>query len=85
MWDEIEAAQTEAADEDDLLPKAIELVRDHERASISMLQRRLRIGYLRAARLIETMERQGIVGPAPGGSGSREVLEADDDGDLPPL
>jgi S-DNA-T family DNA segregation ATPase FtsK/SpoIIIE len=87
MWNEIEAAEAQAAQEDDLLPKAIELVRDHERASISMLQRRLRIGYSRAARLIETMERQGIVGPAPGGSGSREVLEPadNDDGDLPPF
>jgi len=86
MWDEIEAAETEAAQGDDLLPKAIELVRDHERASISMLQRRLRIGYSRAARLIETMEQQGIVGPAPGGSGTRDVLEPDDNsGDLPPL
>ena len=87
MWNEIEAAEAQAAQEDDLLPKAIELVRDHERASISMLQRRLRIGYSRAARLIETMERQGIVGPAPGGSGSREVLETgdNDDGDLPPF
>ncbi len=87
MWNEIEAAGEEAAQADELLPKAIELVRDHERASISMLQRRLRIGYSRAARLIDTMEQQGIVGPAPGGSGSRDVLEPadDNDGDLPPL
>jgi S-DNA-T family DNA segregation ATPase FtsK/SpoIIIE len=89
MWAEIEQSNVEAAQEDELLPKAIALVRDHERASISMLQRRLRIGYSRAARLIETMERQGIVGPAPGGSGSREVLTSDSgpgqDHELPPL
>ncbi len=89
MWNEIEAAEAEAAQADELLPKAIDLVREHERASISMLQRRLRIGYSRAARLIDTMEQQGIVGPAPGGSGSRDVLQHDPQdqnlGDLPPL
>jgi S-DNA-T family DNA segregation ATPase FtsK/SpoIIIE len=89
MWNEIEVAEAEAAQGDELLPKAIDLVREHERASISMLQRRLRIGYSRAARLIETMEQQGIVGPAPGGSGSRDVLQPGSQdqtrGDLPPF
>ncbi|MCL7451489.1 MAG: DNA translocase FtsK [Anaerolineae bacterium] len=89
MWEEIESSQAEAAQQDELLPRAIAIVREHDRASISMLQRRLRIGYSRAARLIETMEQQGIVGPPPGGSSSREVLPPDDDRDggldLPPL
>ncbi len=88
MWEEIEAAEEQAAQEDELLPKAIALVQEHERASISMLQRRLRIGYSRAARLIDTMEQQGIIGPEPGGSRSREVLlpAGDEDlRDLPPL
>jgi DNA segregation ATPase FtsK/SpoIIIE, S-DNA-T family len=89
MWEEIESSQAQAAQQDELLPKAIAIVREHDRASISMLQRRLRIGYSRAARLIETMEQQGIVGPPPGGSSSREVLPPDDDRDggldLPPL
>jgi S-DNA-T family DNA segregation ATPase FtsK/SpoIIIE len=75
MWEEIEAAEEQAAQEDELLPKAVALVQEHERASISMLQRRLRIGYSRAARLIDTMEQQGIIGPDPGGSRSREVLQ----------
>jgi S-DNA-T family DNA segregation ATPase FtsK/SpoIIIE len=74
MWDEIEESEAQAAQEDEMLPKAIALVQDHQRASISMLQRRLRIGYSRAARLIDTMEDQGVIGPAPGGSSSREVL-----------
>ncbi len=88
MWEEIRASEEQAAQEDELLPKAIALVREHERASISMLQRRLRIGYSRAARLIDTMEQQGIIGPDPGGSRSREVLlPAGGEGleDLPPL
>ncbi|HSR32991.1 MAG TPA: DNA translocase FtsK, partial [Anaerolineae bacterium] len=74
MWEEIETAESQEAQEDEMLPKAIALVQEHQRASISMLQRRLRIGYSRAARLIDTMEQQGIIGPDPGGSRSREVL-----------
>lgn len=61
------------AEQDELLPKAIELVRQHERASASLLQRRLRIGYSKAAQLIDMLEQQGVVGPAEG-SRSREVL-----------
>ena len=77
MWEEIEASEAQAAQQDEMLPRAISLVQDQQRASISMLQRRLRIGYSRAARLIDTMEDQGIIGPAPGGSGTREVLLPD--------
>lgn len=59
--------------DDPLLERARELALGHSRLSTSLLQRRLRIGYNRAARLIEQLEREGIVGP-PEGSGSREVL-----------
>jgi len=52
---------------------AVRVVVEHKKASTSYLQRRLRIGYSRAARLIETMEEQGIVGPADGAR-PREVL-----------
>ncbi len=75
IWAEIEAAQKQAVQQDELLPQAIALVKRQKRASVSMLQRRLRIGYSRAARLIDTMEKQGIIGPAPGGSKAREVLQ----------
>ena len=61
------------SDEDDLLPDAIECVVRAEQASVSMLQRRFRIGYNRAARLIDLMEERGIVGPADG-SRPRKVL-----------
>ncbi|GAB4520609.1 MAG: DNA translocase FtsK [Anaerolineae bacterium] len=66
---------------DDLIQQAIEILRGEERASASMLQRRLRIGYPRAARLMEELEEMGVVGPDEGGGRARKVLlgEADDD------
>ncbi|MEN6414239.1 MAG: DNA translocase FtsK, partial [Veillonellales bacterium] len=60
---------------DPMLKEAVELVRREGRASISMLQRRLRVGYTRAARLIDSMEDQGIIGPQVIGSQVREVLD----------
>ncbi|MBM3150932.1 MAG: DNA translocase FtsK [Chloroflexi bacterium] len=60
---------------DPLLDDAIDLVRREGRASVSMLQRRFRIGYTRAARLVDTMEEQGVVGPPEGGTGVRQVLD----------
>lgn len=59
--------------DDDLWRDAVKVVIDGGKASTSMLQRRLRIGYGRASRLIETMEEQGIIGPADG-SRPRDVL-----------
>ncbi len=64
------------SEQDALLPEAIRLVQQHKRASASLLQRRLRIGYSKAAQLIEMLEQQGIVGPADEGR-SREVLIGD--------
>ena len=58
---------------DELLPDAIDVLRSTKRASTSMLQRRLRIGYNRAARLMEVLEDRGIVGPE-NGSSPREIL-----------
>jgi len=60
-------------DGDELLPDAIDVLRSSKRASTSMLQRRLRIGYNRAARLMEELEERGIVGPE-NGSSPREIL-----------
>jgi S-DNA-T family DNA segregation ATPase FtsK/SpoIIIE len=58
---------------DEKYEEAIELVLETRQASISMLQRRLRVGYNRAARMIEMMEHQGVVGPSDGVK-PREVL-----------
>lgn len=69
------AAEGEAGEEDydEKYDEAVEIVCDTGQASISMIQRRLRIGYNRAARIIETMEREGVIGPADGAK-PREVL-----------
>jgi S-DNA-T family DNA segregation ATPase FtsK/SpoIIIE len=61
-------------DEDNLLGEATALVIRHQKASVSFLQRGLRIGYSRAARMIDTLEEQGIIGPATGTSKARDVL-----------
>jgi S-DNA-T family DNA segregation ATPase FtsK/SpoIIIE len=58
---------------DEKYDEAVALVKETRQASISMIQRRLRVGYNRAARMIEVMERNGIVSPAEG-SKPREVL-----------
>lgn len=60
---------------DYLLEDAMELVINEQKASVSMLQRKFRIGYTRAARLVDTLEQQGVVGPYVG-SKPREVLVA---------
>lgn len=76
----IEKVQTSAVedDADELLSDAIETVVRAEQASVSMLQRRFRIGYNRAARLIDMMEARGIIGPADG-SRPRRVLMTEDE------
>jgi DNA segregation ATPase FtsK/SpoIIIE, S-DNA-T family len=61
--------------EDTLLDEAIELVRREGRASISMLQRRLRIGYTRAARMVDRMEEKGIISKPQSGNQLRDVLD----------
>src|SRR5579872_119979 len=74
-WEIKEQPSVDFELDDDLLEKAEEVVREYEKASISLLQRRLRIGYSRAARLIDLLEERGIIGPSEVGGRSREVLE----------
>ena len=59
--------------EDEFYDQAVELVRQQQTASVSLLQRRFRIGYNRAARIVDAMEEKGIVGPSEG-SKPRQVL-----------
>jgi S-DNA-T family DNA segregation ATPase FtsK/SpoIIIE len=69
-WEEI----MEAKEEDELLGEAIELVKEHNRASASFLQRKLRIGYPRASRIIDQLEERDIVSPLKDDGRSRDVL-----------
>jgi len=68
-----EADEAEGGEMDQLYDQAVRIVTETRRASISGVQRRLKIGYNRAARLIEEMEAAGIVSP-PQHNGNREVL-----------
>jgi S-DNA-T family DNA segregation ATPase FtsK/SpoIIIE len=68
-------------DDDELVEMAVQIIRETQRASTSSLQRRLRIGYTRAARVMDVLEERGIVGPARG-SDPREIL-IDLDGEVP--
>jgi S-DNA-T family DNA segregation ATPase FtsK/SpoIIIE len=70
LWEEMKAEE----EKDPLYDEALDLVRRQGRASISMLQRRLRIGYTRSARLIETMQEKGKIGTEPGPQGF-EILD----------
>ena len=67
------ASESEDGDKDELYDEAVAFVAQSRRASISAVQRRLRVGYNRAARIIETMEETGIVSPMAT-NGNREVL-----------
>jgi S-DNA-T family DNA segregation ATPase FtsK/SpoIIIE len=64
-------------DADRLLPDAVEVIREYDRASASLLQRRLRIGYARAARIIDQLEARGYIG-AFDGSNARVVLRREE-------
>jgi S-DNA-T family DNA segregation ATPase FtsK/SpoIIIE len=80
-WESI-LREPEEDSEDALINQAVEIVRQSQRASASLIQRRLRIGYPRAARLLDQLEEMGIVGPSQGGGKEREVLvdREEDDG-----
>jgi S-DNA-T family DNA segregation ATPase FtsK/SpoIIIE len=73
------SAKQQGPTDEDLLEQALEIIKKDGRASISLLQRRLRIGYARAARLIDELEDQGIIGPDQRGGQAREILSLDED------
>ena len=67
------AAEPESSDGDEMLPAAVDVILETGQASVSMLQRRLKLGYARAARIMDEMEERGIVGPFEG-SKPRQLL-----------
>lgn len=73
-WEEMMEEESVMADRDDLVEQAIALIEETGKASTSMLQRRLKIGYPRAARLMDELEDLGMVGPSRGGGRERDVL-----------
>ena len=75
-----EEDQSDAAD-DELYGQAVSVVRMENKATVSLLQRRLNVGYARAARIMEMLEENGVVGPFAG-SNPREVLPADEPDDM---
>jgi S-DNA-T family DNA segregation ATPase FtsK/SpoIIIE len=77
LWPELARMpeDQEEEPEDELLEEAIELVRQEQHASTTFLQRRLRIGYVRASRLMDMLEEKGIIGPPEGTGRARKVLE----------
>ncbi|HHH82151.1 MAG TPA: DNA translocase FtsK [Chloroflexi bacterium] len=80
-WEEMLIRQAALEDRDEILEQAIDLVRRRGEASASMLQRALRIGYPRAARLMDELEELGVIGRPQSGGRTREVL-IDRDEDL---
>jgi len=77
-WEKL-LQESDENEDDGLIEQAISIVRSSQRASASLIQRRLRIGYPRAARLLDQLEEMGIVGPSQGGGKEREVLVSEDD------
>jgi len=72
-WEKL-LTEPEENEDQDLIEKAVSIVRQSQRASASLLQRRLRIGYPRAARLLDQLEEMDVVGPSQGGGKERDVL-----------
>src|SRR6185295_4601262 len=77
MNEKVEAAGDATDDvteeDEELVEKCIEIIRQEKRASTSLLQRRLRLGYTRAARIVDILEQRGILGPGEGAK-PREIL-----------
>jgi S-DNA-T family DNA segregation ATPase FtsK/SpoIIIE len=73
-WESMLSEEEADGSDDVLVEQAITILKKDQRASASMLQRKLRIGYPRAARLLDQLEEMGVVGPSQGGGRDRDVL-----------
>jgi S-DNA-T family DNA segregation ATPase FtsK/SpoIIIE len=74
-------AEESGCDEDEeIIQQCIEVIRSEQKASVSLLQRRLRLGYGRAARVMDELENRGIVGPSNGAEPREILLDLDGGG-----
>jgi S-DNA-T family DNA segregation ATPase FtsK/SpoIIIE len=78
-WDEMLARERAVEDKDQQIEQAIAIVKQYGTASASLLQRKMRLGYPRAARLMDELKQMGIVGREQAGGKTREVLVGKDD------
>ena len=83
-WEHLLKREALMEDRDEILEQAIAVVRERGEASASLLQRALRVGYPRAARLMDELEELGVVGRAQSGGKTREVLIQEDEDPLDP-
>jgi S-DNA-T family DNA segregation ATPase FtsK/SpoIIIE len=67
-------------EDEDLIQQCIEVIRSEQKASVSLLQRRLRLGYTRAARIMDELEGRGIVGPSKGAEPRDILIDLDGEG-----
>ncbi|MGC8743209.1 MAG: DNA translocase FtsK 4TM domain-containing protein [Verrucomicrobiia bacterium] len=72
--------QDQCDEDEDLIQQCIEVIRSEQKASVSLLQRRLRLGYTRAARIMDELERRGIVGPSKGAEPRDILIDLDNTG-----
>ena len=72
-----ESFRSAVGKEDPLYQEAVRIVKKHQTASASMIQRRFKVGYNRAANLIETMEAHGVIGPQQGSRPRQVLVESD--------
>ncbi len=81
-WEERVGEEEESNEDEILINEAINLIKSEGRASASYFQRQLRIGYPRAARLVDQLEERGVIGPSQGGGRERVILIETDENDL---
>jgi len=74
LWEGLGEKESDVEYEDDLLPDVVDLVLRENRCSISLMQRKLHIGYTRSARIMDILEAHNVVGPQPSGGKAREVF-----------
>jgi len=74
------SGESECDEDEELIQQCVDVIRSEQKASVSMMQRRLRLGYTRAARIMDELERRGVVGPGKGAEPRDILIDLDGDG-----